>query len=223
MGEAHYRIAQEVRKTIAHYRDLQEIIALLGIEELSAIDRQAVKRARRLMRFLTQPFMVTVAFTGKEGRTVELADTLAGCRAILDGEADNWAESSLYMIGGLEEARERERASAKGGVMKLTVTTPLAIITKADNVVHVRAEDDTGAFGILRGHADFLTALAISVLSWRDEGGAEHHIAVRGGMLAVSGGEYDHHCDARSRRLTTISIVSKPKCSRASSAAARRK
>jgi F-type H+-transporting ATPase subunit beta len=113
VGEVHYRIAQEVRKTIAHYRDLQEIIALLGIEELSAIDRQAVKRARRLMRFLTQPFMVTVAFTGKEGRAVEVADTLAGCSAILDGEADNWAESSLYMIGGLEEARERERASAK--------------------------------------------------------------------------------------------------------------
>ncbi|MDU6670840.1 MAG: F0F1 ATP synthase subunit beta, partial [Bradyrhizobium sp.] len=113
VGEGHYRTAQEVRKTIAHYRDLQEIIALLGIEELSAIDRQAVKRARRLMRFLTQPFMVTVAFTGKEGRTVEVADTLAGCRAILDGEADNWAESSLYMIGVLEEARERERASAK--------------------------------------------------------------------------------------------------------------
>jgi len=72
--------------------------------------------------------------------------------------------------------------------MKLTVTTPLAILTKADNVMHVRAEDDTGAFGILRGHADFLTALAISVVSWRDEGGAEHHIAVRGGMLSVSGG-----------------------------------
>ena len=113
VGEAHYRIAQEVRKTIAHYRDLQEIIALLGIEELSAVDRQAVKRARRLMRFLTQPFMVTVAFTGKQGRTVEIADTLAGCRAILDGEADDWAESSLYMIGGLEEARARERANAK--------------------------------------------------------------------------------------------------------------
>ena len=113
VGEAHYRIAQEVRKTIAHYRDLQEIIALLGIEELSAVDRQAVQRARRLMRFLTQPFMVTVAFTGKQGRTVEIADTLAGCRAILDGEADDWAEGSLYMIGGLEEARARERANAK--------------------------------------------------------------------------------------------------------------
>jgi F-type H+/Na+-transporting ATPase subunit beta len=111
VGDKHYRIAQEVRKTIAHYRDLQEIIALLGIEELSAVDRQAVKRARRLMRFLTQPFMVTVAFTGKEGCTVDVADTLAGCRAILDGEADDWAESSLYMIGGIEEARARERAA----------------------------------------------------------------------------------------------------------------
>lgn len=73
--------------------------------------------------------------------------------------------------------------------MNLTVTTPLAIITKADNVAHVRAEDDTGAFGVLRGHADFLTALAISVVSWRDDAGGEHHIAVRGGMLRVSGGD----------------------------------
>jgi F-type H+-transporting ATPase subunit epsilon len=71
--------------------------------------------------------------------------------------------------------------------MNLTVTTPLAIVTKADNVVHLRAEDDTGSFGILRGHADFLTALEISVVSWRDDNGAEHHVAVRGGMLTVSG------------------------------------
>ncbi|MGA8276961.1 MAG: F0F1 ATP synthase subunit beta [Rhodanobacteraceae bacterium] len=114
VGEAHYRIAQDVRKTIAHYREVQEIIALLGIEELSAADRSIVNRARRLMRFLTQPFMVTVAFTGKEGHSVELDDTLAGCRAILDGEADDWAESSLYMVGSLDEARTRERVAAKG-------------------------------------------------------------------------------------------------------------
>jgi F-type H+-transporting ATPase subunit beta len=108
VGEAHYRTAQDVRKTIAHYRELQEIIALLGIEELSAVDRTAVKRARRLMRFLTQPFLVTVAFTGKEGRSVELDATLAGCRAILEGEADDWAEGSLYMVGDLDEARRKE-------------------------------------------------------------------------------------------------------------------
>lgn len=111
VGDAHYRTAQDVRKTIAHYRELQEIIALLGIEELSAADRSAVKRARRLMRFLTQPFMVTGAFTGKPGRSVELNTTLSGCRAILEGEADDWAESSLYMVGDLEEARGRELAA----------------------------------------------------------------------------------------------------------------
>jgi len=114
VGEAHYRTAQDVRRTIAHYRELQEIIALLGIEELSAVDRTTVKRARLLMRFLTQPFMVTVPFTGKPGRAVGLDATLAGCRAILDGEADNWAESSLYMVGDLEEARERETLAKRG-------------------------------------------------------------------------------------------------------------
>jgi len=114
VGAAHYRTAQDVRKTIAHYRELQEIIALLGIEELSAADRTAVKRARHLMRFLTQPFMVTVAFTGKPGRTVELDATLTGCRAILDGAADDWAEASFYMVGDLDEARRKE-AQAKAG------------------------------------------------------------------------------------------------------------
>ena len=69
-------------------------------------------RARRLLRFLTQPFVVTEAFTGTPGRSVRLADTLAGCRAILDGETDEWAESSLYMVGDLAEARQKEQARA---------------------------------------------------------------------------------------------------------------
>lgn len=73
--------------------------------------------------------------------------------------------------------------------MKLTVTTPLAIVVEADGVAHLRAEDDTGAFGILPGHADFLTALTVSVASWRDARGAEHHVALRGGMLEVRGGD----------------------------------
>ncbi|HXP73165.1 MAG TPA: F0F1 ATP synthase subunit epsilon [Stellaceae bacterium] len=72
--------------------------------------------------------------------------------------------------------------------MRLTVTTPLAIVVDVADVAHVRAEDDTGAFGILPGHADFLTALAVSVVSWRNAGGDDHHVAVRGGMLEVRGG-----------------------------------
>ena len=109
VGEEHYHLAQDVRRTIAHYRELQEIISLLGLEELSAADRATVRRARRLLRFLTQPFLVTRAFTGKEGRSVDIADTLAGCRAILDGEGDEWRENDFYMAGGFDEVRERQR------------------------------------------------------------------------------------------------------------------
>lgn len=115
LGEEHFEIAQRVRQAIAHYRELQEVIALLGIEELSAEDRTIVGRARRLIRFLTQPFMVTEAFTGQPGRSVSLEDTLAGCRAILDGEGDAWPESAFYMVGPLEEARAKHEASRGEG------------------------------------------------------------------------------------------------------------
>lgn len=73
--------------------------------------------------------------------------------------------------------------------MKLTVTTPLAIVVETDSVTHLRAEDETGAFGLLPGHADFLTALAVSVVTWRNKAGEEHHIAIDGGMLEVRDGE----------------------------------
>jgi F-type H+/Na+-transporting ATPase subunit beta len=114
VGAAHFATAQAVRSTIAHYRELQEVIALLGIEELSVADRTAVKRARLLMRFLTQPFQVTEAFTGAAGRSVELEATLAGCSAILNGESDAWAERSLYMVGDFNEARAREAGAVAG-------------------------------------------------------------------------------------------------------------
>jgi F-type H+-transporting ATPase subunit beta len=108
VGEEHYRIAEQVREAIAHYRELRDIISLLGIEELTTRDRLAVTRARRLQRFLTQPFTVTEAFTGTPGRSVPLAETLKGCAAILRGECDQWTESSFYMVGTIDEAREKE-------------------------------------------------------------------------------------------------------------------
>jgi F-type H+-transporting ATPase subunit beta len=101
-------VAQEVRQTIAHYRELQEIIALLGMEELSREDRVIVGRARRLIRFLTQPFLVTEAFTGRPGRTVEVAEVAAGCRALLDGRGDDMAEQAFYMVGDFDEAAARD-------------------------------------------------------------------------------------------------------------------
>ena len=113
VGERHHRVAEEVRRLIEHYRELQEIISLLGMGELSSEDRLAVQRARRLVRFLTQPFAVTAQFTGEAGVSMSIEDTLAGCEAILRGEADTWDESSLYMIGTIEDARRKEQA-AKG-------------------------------------------------------------------------------------------------------------
>ncbi|WP_424140118.1 F0F1 ATP synthase subunit beta [Roseomonas chloroacetimidivorans] len=115
VGAEHDALAARARQVLARYRELQDVIALLGVEELGTQDRQAVARARRLQRFLTQPFGVTEAFTGTPGRSVSLVDTLAGCRAILDGETDDWAESSLYMVGGLEEARQKEEARQREG------------------------------------------------------------------------------------------------------------
>ncbi|QPZ90256.1 F0F1 ATP synthase subunit beta [Thioclava electrotropha] len=112
VGADHFQLAGEARALLARFRELQDIIALLGVEELGAADRLAVRRARKLQRFLTQPFVVTEAFTGQTGRSVPLADTLEGCRAILAGEADDWSDQSLYMIGGIDEARQREEAAA---------------------------------------------------------------------------------------------------------------
>lgn len=113
VGEEHYALAERAREALARFKDLEDIIALLGVEELGAADRQLVKRARRLQRFLSQPFAVTEAFTGIPGRSVSRADTLAGCRAILDGETDEWAEGSLYMVGTLDDARAKEHVAGK--------------------------------------------------------------------------------------------------------------
>jgi F-type H+-transporting ATPase subunit beta len=110
VGKEHYETAEAVRQALARFHELADIISLLGVEELGAADRLIVKRARRLQRFLTQPFMVTEAFTGTPGASVPLAETLSGCRAILDGAADDWSESSLYMVGTLKDARKKESA-----------------------------------------------------------------------------------------------------------------
>jgi F-type H+-transporting ATPase subunit beta len=105
-GERHYRIAQAIRKTLASYEELKDIIAMLGIEELSHEDRRTVYRARRLERFLTQPCFVTEQFTGHKGKLVSLGDALDGCERILNDEFASYPEQSLYMIGSIDEARK---------------------------------------------------------------------------------------------------------------------
>ncbi len=104
-GERHYRVARQVRETLAAYEELKDVIAMLGMEELSREDQRRIQRARRLERFLTQPFFTTQQFTGRDGRMVELEQTLEGCERILADEFSDEPERSLYMIGAADEAR----------------------------------------------------------------------------------------------------------------------
>ncbi len=105
VGSRHYQVARGVREVLAAHDELKDVIAMLGLEELSREDQQKVHRARRLERFLTQPFYTTQQFTGKEGRIVELEATLAGCERIMNDEFAQYPESALYMIGTVDEAK----------------------------------------------------------------------------------------------------------------------
>ena len=104
VGERHYQVARAVRSTLAEYEELKDIISMLGMEELSQRDRETVNQARRLERFLTQPFFTTEQFTGYQGKRVELEETIAGCERILDGAFADYPERALYMIGTIEDA-----------------------------------------------------------------------------------------------------------------------
>lgn len=106
VGRRHYQLARGVREALAGYDELKDVIAMLGLEELSRDDQRTVHRARRLERFLTQPFFTTEQFTGHEGRMVDLEDTLTGCERILNDEFADYPEKSLYMIGTIQEARK---------------------------------------------------------------------------------------------------------------------
>ena len=109
VGEEHYRVAREVQRILQRYKDLQDIIAILGMEELSDDDKQTVSRARRIQRFLTQPFFVAEQFVGKPGKYVPLADTIAGFAEILEGKHDDKPESAFYMKGDISEVSEEKK------------------------------------------------------------------------------------------------------------------
>jgi F-type H+/Na+-transporting ATPase subunit beta len=115
VGERHYYVAQEVRRNLAEYEELKDIIAMLGLEELSQDDRQVVNRARRLERFLTQPFVTTEQFTGYSGRVVDLEDAIDGCERILNDEFAERSEADLYMLGKIGEIKTKEGAKEKQG------------------------------------------------------------------------------------------------------------
>jgi F-type H+-transporting ATPase subunit beta len=125
VGERHYLLAQEIRRTLAQYEDLKDIIAMLGLEQLSPEDRNVVARARRLERFLTQPFFATEQFSGIKGKLVSLKDSLDGCERILRDEFKDYPESALYMIGAIDEAKKEAKAEGKGDPKPAAVSKPV--------------------------------------------------------------------------------------------------
>ena len=114
VGEDHYNTAQDVKKILQRYKDLQDIIAILGLDELSEEDRLTVARARKIQRFFSQPFTVGEQFTGIPGKYVIVEDTIKGFREILDGKCDDMPEQSFYMVCTIEEAREKAKKMAAG-------------------------------------------------------------------------------------------------------------
>jgi F-type H+-transporting ATPase subunit beta len=115
VGEEHYTVARRVQGVLQRYKDLQDIIAILGIDELSEDDKLIVARARKIQRFLSQPFHVAEQFTGMKGKYVKIADTIRGFAEILDGKHDDMPEQAFYMVGTIEEAMEKAERLAKQG------------------------------------------------------------------------------------------------------------
>jgi F-type H+-transporting ATPase subunit beta len=112
VGEEHYRTAREVQQVLQRYKDLQDIIAILGMEELSDDDKLTVARARKIQRFLSQPFHVAETFTGRPGVYVKMQDTVAGFREILDGQLDDLPEQAFYMAGAIDEVKANAKKMA---------------------------------------------------------------------------------------------------------------
>jgi len=113
VGEEHYAVARQVQEILQRYKSLQDIIAILGMDELSEEDKVAVSRARKIERFLSQPFFVAEVFTGRPGKLVDLADTIKSFKALADGEYDHLPESAFYMVGGIDEAIEQAKQLAE--------------------------------------------------------------------------------------------------------------
>jgi F-type H+-transporting ATPase subunit beta len=109
IGEEHYRTTRDVQATLQRYKELQDIIAILGMDELSEEDKLTVSRARKIQRFLSQPFFVAEVFTGTPGKYVPLKETIRGFRMIVDGECDQLPEQAFYMVGTIDEAFEKAK------------------------------------------------------------------------------------------------------------------
>ncbi|XP_052483402.1 ATP synthase subunit beta, chloroplastic-like [Gossypium raimondii] len=149
VGEEHYETAQRVKQTLQRYKELQDIIAILGLDELSEEDRLTVARARKIERFLSQPFFVAEVFTGSPGKYVGLAETIRGFKLILSGELDGLPEQAFYLVGNIDEA------------------TAKATNLEMEKVKEIILSTNSGQIGVLPNHAPIATAVDIGILRIR--------------------------------------------------------
>ncbi|KAL0641268.1 hypothetical protein Bca4012_102823 [Brassica carinata] len=149
VGEEHYETAQQVKQTLQRYKELQDIIAILGLDELSEEDRLTVARARKIERFLSQPFFVAEVFTGSPGKYVGLAETIRGFKLILSGEFDSLPEQAFYLVGNIDEA------------------TAKATNLEMEKVKEIILSTNSGQIGVLPNHAPIATAVDIGILKIR--------------------------------------------------------
>ncbi|KAL3627913.1 hypothetical protein CASFOL_028328 [Castilleja foliolosa] len=153
VGEEHYEIAQRVKQTLQRYKELQDIIAILGLDELSEEDRLTVARARKIERFLSQPFFVAEVFTGSPGKYVGLAETIRGFQLILSGELDGLPEQAFYLVGNIDEAAAK--------AMNLEMESNLKKLKE------IILSTNSGQIGVLPNHAPIATAVDIGTLRIR--------------------------------------------------------
>ncbi|KAI3670205.1 hypothetical protein L1987_88092 [Smallanthus sonchifolius] len=149
VGDEHYETAQQVKQTLQRYKELQDIIAILGLDELSEEDRLTVARARKIERFLSQPFFVAEVFTGSPGKYVGLAETIRGFQLILSGELDGLPEQAFYLVGNIDEA------------------TAKAMNLEMEKVKEIILSTNSGQIGVLPNHAPIATAVDIGILRIR--------------------------------------------------------
>ena len=194
VGQEHYDVARGVQEVLQRYRDLQDIIAILGVDELAEDDKLAVARARKIQQFLSQPMFVAQQFTGREGRYVSIAETVASFRRLLDGEVDEIPESMFYMAGSLDEVieraaqqqqqQQRRRPQSEVSSLRLEILTIERQLFD-EQVSMVIAPGADGVLGILPNHQPTLTALEHGELVIRTDGQADRFVAIGGGVMQV--------------------------------------
>ena len=171
VGEEHYRVAQGVKRVLQEYKELQDIIAILGQEELTEDQKQTVGRARRVRNFLSQPFFVAEVFTGREGKYVPLEETIRGFGEILDGKHDDLPEDAFYMCGTIDEAVQRAAAlKGDGQDAKPAAEAPAAAATPAEAATADGAEAGaTAATTDAAAKSDSATDAALATDTGPDE------------------------------------------------------